>query len=66
MAMATETDYYEVLKVGKGATDEDLKKSYRKLAMRWHPERNPLDLKKAKAKFKKLAEAYEVCTIWTC
>jgi DnaJ homolog subfamily B member 4 len=55
------TDYYNVLKVNRNATEEDLKKSYRRLAMRWHPDKNPGDVKKeAEAKFKKISEAYEV------
>jgi len=55
------TDYYNVLKVNRNATEEDLKKSYRRLAMKWHPDKNPGDAKKeAEAKFKKISEAYEV------
>lgn len=55
------TDYYNVLKVNRNATEEDLKKSYRRLAMKWHPDKNPGDVKKeAEAKFKKISEAYEV------
>lgn len=55
------TDYYNVLKVNRNATEEDLKKAYRRLAMRWHPDKNPGDVKKeAEAKFKKISEAYEV------
>ncbi|KDP32284.1 hypothetical protein JCGZ_13209 [Jatropha curcas] len=53
-------DYYNILKVDKNATDDDLKKSYRKLAMRWHPDKNPNDKKEAEAKFKQISEAYEV------
>lgn len=52
-------DYYEVLEVPKTASADEIKKSYRKLAMKYHPDRNPGD-KKAEAKFKELAEAYEV------
>lgn len=52
-------DYYEVLGVEKNATKEDIKKSYRKLAMQFHPDRNPGD-KEAEEKFKEAAEAYEV------
>ena len=52
-------DYYEVLGVSKSATEDELKKSYRKLAMQYHPDRNPDD-KDAEAKFKEAAEAYEV------
>lgn len=58
------TDYYNVLKVNRNATEEDLKKSYRRLAMKWHPDKNPGDVKKeAEAKFKKISEAYEVCEL---
>ncbi len=52
-------DYYEVLGVQKGANAEDIKKAYRKLAMKYHPDRNP-DNKEAEEKFKEAAEAYEV------
>ena len=53
-------DYYNVLKVGRNATDDDLKKAYRKLAMKWHPDKNPNNKKEAEAKFKQISEAYEV------
>ncbi|KAK8970846.1 hypothetical protein KSP40_PGU010872 [Platanthera guangdongensis] len=52
-------DYYDILKVGKNASDEDLKKSYKKLAMKWHPDKNPTDKTGAEAKFKQISEAYE-------
>jgi len=52
-------DYYEVLGVTKGATEKELKKAYRKLAIKHHPDKNPDD-KNAEAKFKEAAEAYEV------
>jgi len=52
-------DYYDVLGLKKGASAEDIKKSYRKLAMRHHPDRNPTD-KGAEHKFKELTEAYDV------
>ena len=52
-------DYYEVLGVEKSASKEDLKKAYRKLAMQFHPDRNP-DNKEAEEKFKEAAEAYEI------
>ena len=52
-------DYYEVLGVAKNATAEDIKKAYRKLALKYHPDRNPGD-KDAEEKFKEAAEAYSV------
>lgn len=52
-------DYYEVLGVSKSAEDTEIKKSYRKIAMKYHPDRNP-DNKEAEDKFKEAAEAYEV------
>ncbi len=52
-------DYYEVLGLQKGASTDDIKKAYRKLAMKYHPDRNP-DNKEAEEKFKEAAEAYEV------
>jgi len=55
----TKRDYYDVLGVSRNATKEDLKKAYRKLAMQYHPDRNPGD-KEAEEKFKEAAEAYEV------
>jgi molecular chaperone DnaJ len=52
-------DYYEVLGVSKDASEEELKKAYRKLALKYHPDRNPGD-KEAEEKFKEAAEAYSV------
>ncbi len=58
--MATKKrDYYEVLGVNKDASDEEIKKAYRKLAMKFHPDRNP-DSKDSEEKFKEAKEAYEV------
>ena len=52
-------DYYEVLGVARGASEDEIKKAYRKVAMQYHPDRNPGD-KDAEAKFKEATEAYEV------
>lgn len=57
--MANKRDYYEVLGVEKNASADDIKKSYRRLAMKYHPDRNPDD-KTAEEKFKEAKEAYEV------
>ncbi len=57
--MANKRDYYEVLGVGKSATADEIKKAYRKVAMQYHPDRNPGD-KAAEEKFKEAAEAYEI------
>ena len=57
--MAQKRDYYEVLGVAKTATDDDIKKSYRKLALKHHPDKNPGDAK-AGERFKEATEAYEV------
>src|SRR5882724_5843349 len=51
-------DYYEVLLVERTATDEDIKKAYRKLALKYHPDKNPGD-KAAEESFKEIGEAYE-------
>lgn len=57
--MAEKRDYYEVLGVSKSATNDELKKAYRKLAIQYHPDKNPGN-KSAEEKFKEAAEAYEV------
>ena len=57
--MANKRDYYEVLGVNRNATDDELKKAYRKLAKKYHPDANPDNKKEAEAKFKEVNEAYE-------
>ena len=57
--MDKKRDYYEVLGVTKSATSDEIKKAYRKLALKYHPDRNPGD-KEAEEKFKEAAEAYDV------
>ncbi|KAL8151092.1 hypothetical protein V2J09_020900 [Rumex salicifolius] len=53
-------DYYRVLGVDKNANDDDLKKAYKKLAMKWHPDKNRTNKEAAEAKFKQVSEAYDV------
>ncbi|XP_010253745.1 PREDICTED: dnaJ homolog subfamily B member 13-like [Nelumbo nucifera] len=53
-------DYYKILQVDRNAKEDDLKKAYRKLAMKWHPDKNPNNKKEAEAKFKQISEAYDV------
>eukprot|EP00798_Chlamydomonas_sp_ICE-L_P008304 gene8304-1576_t len=53
-------DYYDILGVAKGSDENEQKKAYRKLAMKWHPDKNPDNKEQAGAKFKEVSEAYEV------
>ena len=55
----SKADYYELLGVDRGVSDEALKKAYRKLAVKYHPDKNPGDAQ-AEAKFKEISEAYDV------
>ncbi|XP_035532056.1 dnaJ homolog subfamily B member 2 isoform X2 [Morone saxatilis] len=53
-------DYYNILGVSRTASQDDIKKAYRKLALKWHPDKNPDNKEEAERKFKEVAEAYEV------
>jgi DnaJ family protein B protein 4 len=53
-------DYYKILGVDKGANDDQLKKAYRKMALKWHPDRNQDKKEKAEEMFKEVNEAFEV------
>jgi len=57
--VAKKTDYYELLGIAKSSSPDEIKKAYRKMAMKYHPDRNPGDVE-AEAKFKEVSEAYEV------
>ncbi|XP_050206840.1 uncharacterized protein LOC126656339 [Mercurialis annua] len=53
-------NYYKILKVDKNVKDDDLKKAYRQLVMKWHPDKNPTNKMEAESMFKQISEAYEV------
>eukprot|EP01062_Namystynia_karyoxenos_P066787 TRINITY_DN6071_c4_g1_i1.p1 TRINITY_DN6071_c4_g1~~TRINITY_DN6071_c4_g1_i1.p1 ORF type:complete len:268 (+),score=81.92 TRINITY_DN6071_c4_g1_i1:65-868(+) len=57
---AAEEDYYKLLGVGKKATAQDIKRAYRKLALKWHPDKNPDNKEEASEKFREISEAYQV------
>ena len=54
------TKYYELLELQPSASTDDIRKAYRRLAMKWHPDRNPTNKDEAEARFKELSKAYEV------
>lgn len=56
----TEINYYGVLQIPKGASEVEIKKSYRKLAMKWHPDKNPDNIEESSKKFQEIGEAYDV------
>lgn len=60
MANIDSDDYYKVLGVSRGASDKEIAKAYRKLALQYHPDKNPDDREAAEAQFKKVSEAYDV------
>ncbi|GAB5034233.1 heat shock protein [Nannochloropsis oceanica] len=53
-------DYYQVLGVSRGADDKEIKKAYRKEALRWHPDKNPDNQEQAQSKFQDISQAFEV------
>ena len=53
-------DYYKILNIGEKATPEEIRKAYKKLAMRWHPDKNKGNEKVAEEKFKEISEAYQI------
>jgi DnaJ-class molecular chaperone len=60
MSLVEGKDYYGILQVPKAATDVDVKKAYRKLAMKYHPDKNPETPEEAAKKFQEIGEAYDV------
>ena len=58
--MATKRDYYDILGVPKTSTEKELKSAYRKMALQWHPDKNPNNKKEAEEKFKEINEAYQI------
>ena len=58
--MASKKDYYEVLGVKKDATKDEIRKAYKKLAIKWHPDKNPDNKEEAEKRFKEISEAYSV------
>lgn len=58
--MVVETEYYDILGVSPDADESTLKKAYRKLALKWHPDKNPDNREAAEKKFKEISMAYDV------
>ena len=58
--MNRKRDYYEVMGIGRAASDQEIKSAYRRLAMQHHPDRNPHNKEDAEEKFKEITEAYSV------
>lgn len=56
-------DYYSILGVNRGASQDEMKKAYRKNAMKWHPDKNPDNKAEAEKKFQEIAEAYQVSAL---
>lgn len=52
--------YYDILEISKDASENEIKKAYKRLALKWHPDKNPEYLKEAEQRFKEISEAYEV------
>jgi molecular chaperone DnaJ len=57
--LSAKNDYYELLGISRSASDDEIKKAYRKLALQYHPDRNPGN-KQAEEKFKEISEAYQI------
>src|ERR1700733_1870577 len=60
MPRPTQKDFYEVLNVKREATIEEIKASYRQAALKWHPDRNPVNKEEAEVKFRECTEAYRI------
>jgi len=58
--MEGEIDYYKILNIEKTASQDDIKRAYRKLALLYHPDKNPDNREESEIKFKKISEAYEI------
>ena len=60
MGQSVQSSLYEILGVKRDASTADIKKAYRRLALKWHPDKNPDNQKEAEIRFKEISEAYEV------